>query len=82
MENRKMTEVAGIIADLTAYKAALDKALAALREIDDETPPAWVTSGSTAATSPAKRKYTRSAEARRRMAESQRKRWAAKKAGK
>jgi len=58
---------------LEARKAAIDRALFALREVNGDVP-AWVT-GSTAA-SPAKRKFKRSAEQRRRMAESQRLRWA------
>ena len=72
-----MTEaIAGIISDLELRRAALDKAITALREIDDDTPPAWVTSSSTAKLKPGARKgKKRSAAARKRMAEAQRRRW-------
>jgi hypothetical protein len=61
---------------LEARKAAIDRALVALREINDDTPPAWVT-GNKPAASPAKRKgFKRTAAQRRKMAESQRLRFA------
>jgi hypothetical protein len=66
---------------LEARKAAIDRALTALHQInDDDTPPAWVT-GSTATTPAPRKGFKRTAEQRRRMAESQKKRWAAKRAG-
>jgi hypothetical protein len=72
-----------IIGLLEARKASIDQALVALREINDDTPPAWVTSGSTATTSStAPRKKRRSKLARANMAAAQKKRWAVKKAGK
>jgi len=71
-----MTEgLKGIIAQLERQKVAIEKALAALREVDGieaPAPPAPV------ASSPATRKSN--ASARRRRSEGQKKRWAAKKA--
>jgi hypothetical protein len=72
-----------IIARLEKQKEAIDKALGALREIDEAAP---------APVAPAKRSYTRratkkkksggiSAEGRKRLADAMKKRWAAKRAG-
>ena len=75
-----------IIARLEKQKEAIDKALAALREIDEAAAPA------PAPVAPAKRTYTRravakkqksggiSAEGRKKLADAMKKRWAAKRA--
>ena len=74
-----------IIAQLEKQKDAIDKALAALREVDG------VVAAPVAPVVPAKRAYKRralkknsggiSAEGRKRLADAMKKRWAAKRAG-
>jgi hypothetical protein len=77
-----------IIARLEKQKEAIDKALGALREIDEAAAPA----PAPAPVAPAKRSYTRravaekkesggiSAEGRKKLADAMKKRWAAKRA--
>jgi hypothetical protein len=79
-------ELSKVIAELRAERAAIDEALAALDRIARATvgkrrgrPPAWLAAATTGAI-PAgepKKKRTLSAEVRKKMAEAQKKRWAA-----
>jgi hypothetical protein len=84
-------ELTKVIAELRAERAAIDEALAALDRIARATagkrrgrPPAWLTaagignSGAVAAASgEPKKKRTLSPEVRKKMAEAQKRRWAA-----
>ena len=70
-ENRKMTAaLAGIISDLEKRRAAVEKALMALKEIDEDNVPEWV-SGSTATAIPAPAKRRRSKKVREAMRQAQ-----------
>lgn len=70
-----ISQMASIIALLENRRKAIDRALVALREIDDDVPE-WVRgSSSVSASARAKVPKKRSAAARKRMAEAQRKRW-------
>ena len=73
-----MTEgFASIIRQLEQQKAAIDRALVALKEVEEVAAPAQTTSASTATTETSGRKgKKRSAAVRKRMAEAQRLRYA------
>jgi hypothetical protein len=82
-------ELSKVIAELRAERAAIDQALAALERIAQAArgkrrgrPPSWLSANSTAgggetAAGEAQKKRNLSPEVRRKMAEAQKKRWAA-----
>lgn len=81
-------ELTKVIAELRAERAAIDEALAALDRIARATvgkrrgrPPAWLAAasagGETAASDEPRKKRSLSPEVRKKMAEAQKKRWAA-----
>lgn len=74
-----MTDLSSIITQLESQRDAIDKALAALRGISGSVTPAPVKAPS-APKKATKKTRTISEEGRMRMAEAQRKRWAAKRA--
>lgn len=80
-----MTDITSIIAQLEEQKAAIEKALAALRSMGSvgSSAPSTRESGRGLATRapgrPTKKRRRFSEETRKRMAEAQKKRWAAKK---
>ena len=83
--NQSGMELQKVIAELRAERAAIDEALAALDRIAHATggkrrgrPPAWLTAkNGPAAPAESRKKRVLSAEVRKKMAESQKKRWAA-----
>ena len=79
-------ELTKVIAELSAERAAIDEALAALDRIARASPtkrrgrpPAWLaaTTGAIAMTGEPRKKRTLSPEVRKKMAEAQKRRWAA-----
>jgi hypothetical protein len=79
-------ELTKVIAELRAERAAIDEALVALDRIARASmgkrrgrPPLWLTAteGAAAATSEPKKKRSLSPDVRKKMAEAQKKRWAA-----
>ncbi len=67
--------IAGVISQLERQRAAIDKALAALRDVESDAPASVPT-----ATEPAKRKGGMTPEGKKRLIKALKKRWAAKKA--
>jgi hypothetical protein len=71
----------GIVAQLEQQRSAIDKALAALREIGgSETPAIEAAAAEPATSTPATRKGAMSPEGKKRLSKALKKRWAAKKA--
>jgi hypothetical protein len=66
-----------VISRLEQQKAAIDKAIEALREFEDGSVPEQPRSRRAVTEKPAKKKRTMSEEGRQRIAEATRKRWAA-----
>lgn len=84
--NHYVMELTKVIAELRAERAAIDEALAALDRIARATPakrrgrpPAWLaaTTGAIPVTDEPRKKRSLSPEVRKKMAEAQKRRWAA-----
>jgi hypothetical protein len=73
-----VNEIASIISQLERQRAAIDRAISALREVEGVKPAQTAPSGKATAKEPKKRRM--SAAGRRRIAEAAKKRWADKRA--
>jgi hypothetical protein len=71
-------EFKNIIAQLEKQKAAIERALAALRAAEGPAEPVSTQAAAKPASAPAKRKGRLTPEGRRRLAEAMKRRWAAK----